>query len=415
MPSVLNISRRAFLAQLSVFAGALSWIPMLVEAADRSKTSGKVRVGIIGVGSRGSKLLLHLQTIPQVKIVAVCDTYQPHLYGAKKMTDGHARTYQNYQDLLDQPDVDAVVIATPPSFHASITCDALGVGKHVFCEKVMALTLDDCKKMMRVQKETGRILQIGFQRLFDVRTIKAYEAIRQGKVGTLTCLKTHWHRNDSWRRTVKDPTREKSVNWRLYNDASGGLMAELASHQIVISNWILGAVPESVTGLGGINYWNDGRETHDNVSVIFRFPNGVLLNQTCILSNQHYGVVEQFMGSKGTIELEAGKLYLESQEPSPGIYQLIQSIEEKVFRTIPIGGASWVLNNNAEPKAEHLVEGLYMPSPTQLELEAFVESVSSNKLLPDLLDQSYQASVAVILANEAINRGKIVHWPQENM
>jgi predicted dehydrogenase len=291
----------------------------------------------------------------------------------------------------------------------------LGVGKHVFCEKVMALTLDDCKKMMRVQKETGRILQIGFQRLFDVRTIKAYEAIRQGKVGTLTCLKTHWHRNDSWRRTVKDPTREKSVNWRLYNDASGGLMAELASHQIVISNWILGAVPESVTGLGGINYWNDGRETHDNVSVIFRFPNGVLLNQTCILSNQHYGVVEQFMGSKGTIELEAGKLYLESQEPSPGIYQLIQSIEEKVFRTIPIGGASWVLNNNAEPKAEHLVEGLYMPSPTQLELEAFVESVSSNKLLPDLLDQSYQASVAVILANEAINRGKIVHWPQENM
>jgi predicted dehydrogenase len=410
-----NISRRDFLEQLSVVSGSLPWIALLAqgEAAAQTRASDRIRVGIVGVGSRGTKLLLHLQTIPEVEITAVCDDYPPHLYEAGRLTDGHARTFSGYGALLEQTDVDAVIIATPPDSHADIACDAMRSGKAVFCEKVMALTIEDCSRMMGVQRGTGRILQIGFQRLFDVRYLKAFEVVREGKLGQLTCLKTHWHRNDSWRRPVRDPRLERRTNWRLYKEASGGLMAELAAHQIVTSNWILGEVPTRVTGFGGVNYWKDGRETDDNISVVFSYPSGVLLTQTVILSNKHYGVVEQIIGSEATIELETGRLFLEASPPSPGIHQLLQSIQNQLFKTIPLGGASWVLTDQDRHRAEYLVDELRIPSPTQLELEAFVESVKSNKPIPDLLEQSYNASVAAILANRAIDASLVIEWPAE--
>ena len=138
-----NISRRDFLEQLSAVSGSLPWIALLAqsEAAAQTRASDRIRVGIVGVGSRGTKLLLHLQTIPEVEITAVCDDYPPHLYEAGRLTDGQARTFPSYETLIEQTDVDAVVIATPPDSHADIACNAMRSGKAVFCEKVMALTI----------------------------------------------------------------------------------------------------------------------------------------------------------------------------------------------------------------------------------------------------------------------------------
>jgi hypothetical protein len=125
--------------------------------------------------------------------------------------------------------------------------------------------------------------------------------------------------------------------------------------------------------------------------------------------------VEQIIGSEGTIELEAGKFYSENPPPSPGIQQLIRDIENQVFKTVPIGGPSWILNDSNKAKAEYLVDDLRIPSPTQLELEAFIESIKSGKPLPDLLAQSYYASLSAILANRAIDEQKMLSWPDETI
>jgi predicted dehydrogenase len=93
----------------------------------------------------------------------------------------------------------------------------------------------------------------------------------------------------------------------MYREYSGGLMAELASHQIDVANWAIGAEPISVVGTGGIDYWKDGRETCDNAQTIFEYPGGQKLVWSSILCNAHYDFNEQIMGDRGTIEITLGK------------------------------------------------------------------------------------------------------------
>lgn len=409
MPDLPDFSRRDFLTQISWLAVVAPWLTTLGDGRTSAQEDA-VRVGIVGIGSRGTKLLLHLQTIPGVKITAVCDDHPPRLYEAERLSKG-SKGYRDFESLLEAKDVDAVVIATPPNFHAEMACTAMQTGRDVFCEKVMALTLEDCHRTVRVQSETGQRLQIGFQRLFDVRYVAALEAVRSGRIGPITHMKAHWHRNDDWRRPLRDPRLDRRVNWRMYRDASGGLIAELAAHQIVTSNWMLGEVPARISGFGSINHWKDGRETHDNVSVTFAYPGGVSLTQTSLLSNRHAGVVEQVIGPEGTIELEAGSVFPEAVEPSPGIIQLLRDIEMMAFRTIPLGGPSWILSGG-RTKGTYLVGDLRIPSPTQLELEAFVESVRTKTPMPELLEESYHASLASILANRAVDEGRVVDWSE---
>ena len=142
------LSRRDFLTQVSWVAAAAPWfVPLMTTSAYAQDEP--IRVGLVGVGSRGTKLLLHLQTIPGVVIAAVCDNYSPNLVDAARRADG-ARRFTDYRALLDAQEVDALVIATPPSSHADISCAAMRTGCDVFCEKVMALTIEDCDRMMRV-------------------------------------------------------------------------------------------------------------------------------------------------------------------------------------------------------------------------------------------------------------------------
>ncbi|MDZ7765952.1 MAG: Gfo/Idh/MocA family oxidoreductase [Melioribacteraceae bacterium] len=94
--------------------------------------------------------------------------------------------------------------------------------------------------------------------------------VQDGECGEITHIRCNYNRNTDWRTKVDDPKMERLLNWRMYREYSGGLMAELCSHHINITNWLLDAVPHKITGMGGIDYYKDGRETYDNVNTIFR-------------------------------------------------------------------------------------------------------------------------------------------------
>jgi predicted dehydrogenase len=98
--------------------------------------------------------------------------------------------------------------------------------------------------------------------------------IREGEIGRVMHVYGYWHRNTNWRRPVPDPKFERLINWRMYKEYSGGLAAELGSHQIDVANWVFGALPETVIGSGGIDYWKDGREVDDNIQVVYLVPRG---------------------------------------------------------------------------------------------------------------------------------------------
>ncbi|MDM7461303.1 MAG: Gfo/Idh/MocA family oxidoreductase [bacterium] len=295
----MSLTRREFLKRSAVAAAAASFGTLIA----RANASEKVKVGVIGTGAQGQNLLRQLVSMPEAEVVAVCDVYLPNRTRAQEITQFRAQGYHDYRQLLERQDIEAVVIATPLHLHAPMTLDALQAGKHVFCEKAIAYSIDEARQMAQTAQRTGKILQIGHQRHYNDTYNQAYWLIKEGALGSITHVRVLWHRNNSWRRPVPDPKFERLLNWRLYKDYSHGLLTELASHQLDVVNWFLGALPLSVVGFGGIDYWKDGREVYDNVELIFNYPNGVRVMYTSITSNAYDGYGEWFFGDKGTMVL----------------------------------------------------------------------------------------------------------------
>jgi predicted dehydrogenase len=303
-----EVTRRDFLKTAAGVAAA-STLPGLGAPAILANPNPNevVNFGFIGTGSQGCELLKHLTTIPAGRCVATCDIYPVNLKKGVE-TIGTNPPYEDYRQLLDQKDVDAVLIATPLHLHAQMIIDGLNAGKHVFVEKSMFFKEEEAEPIRQTAAtHANQVLQTGLQRRSSLLYRVAMEMIQKGALGKVMFVRTQWHSNRDWRRPVVDPTLERQINWRMYRDYSGGLMAELASHQIDVelashqidvANWSFGAEPISVVGMGGIDYWKDGRETCDNVQAIFEYSGGRKMLFSSILFNAHHRFDEQILGDQ---------------------------------------------------------------------------------------------------------------------
>ncbi len=407
-------NRRDFIRAISVVAGSsmilsgLPWVKNLVADAN----TRVVRLGMIGMGSRGMLLHLMLKDIPNLDICCFCDDYTPHFDHAQQMLGPGAKGYRDYREMIDKENIDAVVIATPLHEHAHMTVDALNAGLHVFCEKAMAKTIPDCNDMVKAFLDSGKILYIGQQRIFNIKYQLAYDMIKEGKLGPITQIKAFWHRNNDWRRPVPSPELERKINWRLYHDYSCGLMTELACHHLQVANQIYDEVPESVWGTGSINHWKDGREVFDNVNLVYKYPGGAHVIYDSLISNKHYGLEVQVQGPKGTMELERGKMWEEFPPPAPGILSLINHLEKKVFEVVPVGGASWVPDDAISRKGDWIYEKALDEDGTRTQMESFVADVRNNRVDHYITKQGFYASIATLMGHEAIMNNEITYWPE---
>jgi predicted dehydrogenase len=345
------------------------------------KLDGKpVKTALIGTGDEGG-VLTGAHNPDYLEIVAVCDIRPSNLkrifegdkanlvarpglnriYGKKtaariKKFDG------DYQKMLEDPwvkdNVEAVIIALPLHLHAPAAIACMEAGKHVLCEKLMARTVADCKKMIRTARATDRILTIGHQRHYSLLYQHALDVIKSGQLGTIKHIRALWHRNNSWPllkdgQPVKDPitggdmirdgwrkavpkedrdklekaikdygydTLEQLVRWRLFRKYGGGLMAELGSHQLDACSIFLGKVhPLAVSGVGGKFFYDDERECDDNVFCTFEFPgpdyfakdkfkhgkiDEVVVTYSSINTNGFEPYGECIMGSRATMTVE---------------------------------------------------------------------------------------------------------------
>jgi len=409
-----NIDRRAFLKDLSLLAGtgvllgSSPWFNVFASPVNGKK----INVGVIGTGSRGQYLIECMNQVEAINITAICDDYKPSIELGIAKCQSAPEVYSDYRLLLEDKNIQAVVIATPLHLHAQMTIDSIDAGKHVFCEKAMAITIEECKAMVEKSLRDKKILQIGQQRMFHPRYLKALELVRGGRIGNITQVRAFWHRNNDWRRTLPNASLERKINWRLYRDYSRGLMTELATHQIQVSNWFTQMVPDYVMGSGSINYWKDGREVYDNVNLVYHYPNGTHLIYDSMISNIHYGLEEQIMGNRGTIEPELGKIYSESPPPAPGIVQLISDIEKGIFSSLPIGGASWIPDHSLDKTGSPLFDEKYKDENI-LQFEGFAQSIMKNERLEEHLEQAYYASVLSLMGDEAMQKNEIIKWKQE--
>lgn len=340
-----TLSRRSFLDRVlvaSAGAGMTAAAPWAAVAQARPGTGDRVRLGVIGVGGRGQALIQNILKTRNCTVSAICDPYAPHLARGRALAPAATPVFTDHRAMLDARGLDAVVVATPLDLHTKHTLDSLDAGLHVWCEKAMARTIADCGKMIEHARAQGKVLQIGHQRLFNPTYLNAMKRAKAGEIGTITQVRASWHRNRSWRRAVPEGGIDRELNWRLYRARSAGLMTELATHQLQVANWFMDAVPTRVMGSGSICFWKDGREVYDHVALVYDYPGGRKTIYSSLLNNARYGCEEQIQGSKGTIEPELGRIFMETPPASiPALARMRQDVQAGRKGAIPIGGATW--------------------------------------------------------------------------
>lgn len=427
----VDLSLRQFIKDLgyvtggAAMLGTVPWLQSFTPDTLREIKNQKAHIALIGTGSRGQYHIHHLLTMEHVEIVALCDIYPPNLEEAAKLCP-KAKQYTDYKKILESPDVDGVVIATPLNWHAPMVLDALSAGKHAFCEKSMALTMDECKAIYDAYQNTDRVLYFGMQRMFDEKYIKGIQMIHSGLIGDIVGARPHWFRNHDWRRPVPSPDLERQINWRLYRDSSAGLMTELASHQLEVCDWATKRIPQSVVGLGDIIYWKDGREVYDSVSLTYRYNNGVKITYESLISNKYNGMEDQILGSKGTMNLATGMYFLEGNDNvgDSAIEQLLSQIGNKVFTAIPAAGSSWRPETKKEYKPHYIIEGDYhindglsmigaVKDGSDEILSAFCQACITGEKGKDIVEEAYSATLLCLLGNQAMDEQRTIDFPDE--
>ncbi|HWC16818.1 MAG TPA: Gfo/Idh/MocA family oxidoreductase, partial [Terriglobales bacterium] len=399
------MNRREFIGRA---AGALGGTLLLGESANlfAKAPSDQIHIGIIGVGSRGQQLMRTFLRVPGVRFAGLCDVYEPRFSAGRKITNENTPIYHDYRELLAAPDIDAVIVSTPLSMHSEHIVAVLESGRHVYGEKSMALTVEQCDRVLDAVKRFGKHYQVGLQYHYAPWYQEVLRRIQAGKLGRVTQIYAYWHRNNSWRRPVPpggDAKLERLINWRLYKEYSGGLLAELGSHHINFANEVFGALPESVVGSGGIDFWKDGRETHDNVQVTFRYPAGQTLFFSAITTNRFTGDQVRVFGTDGSAVLTESDatLYYEPKRPESAVQQ--QTIVQHGIVTGATYKSELPYRGPGEPVA---VPEDKQGSPDYLACVSFINSIRNDKRPEVDEHKAWNEGVAVALGNQAIEKGQ---------
>ncbi len=396
MEKHLSFSRRKFLTAGGILlSGAALGLPSILRAA---APAAKVRIGLIGAGSRGTGLATLLKQIPEVELAACCDPIPAHLANGMQQAAPKAKAYDNYKALLENKELDAVIIATPLYTHFEIASAALDAGKHVYLEKSMTYDIPQSLALLKKVQESKLVFQVGFQyRYYDLYK-RVKQAIDEQWLGAITGFECQYHQNSNWRRPNNDPAMERKINWRMYREYCGGPLSELCAHQIDMVHYFLGTHPVSVVGTGGINFWKDGRDTYDSIRTVYEYPGGVQASVSSMLSNAYRDYNIRILGTRATIDISRTKalIYPESKTVKRETIDGVTNATVKV----PVAGEELVYRAPGEPN----------PEPTIYALTDFAACIRDGKKPVSSAATAHIASVAIIMGNTAADTHQQQTW-----
>ncbi len=251
--------------------------------------SEKLNIAVIGASSMGLSHMKGVMNNENANLIAVCDTDENALAEAKEKYDIPVAV-TDYRQLVNSNDIDAVIIVTPDQLHLEMTAAFLRTGKHVLCEKPMALNTQECEEMMRVQQETGNMLMIGQVCRCTPAFILAKEIVESGRIGELFFVESEYAHNYE--------KAEGKNSWRKTPERSGFIGG--GCHAVDLLRWIAGD-PTEVTAYSNHKCMIDW-PTDDCTIGIYKFPNNVIgkvfVSTGC---RRDYTMRTVLYGTKGTI------------------------------------------------------------------------------------------------------------------
>jgi predicted dehydrogenase len=364
-----SLNRRAFLAVAGSAVAAQAWAPG-VAAQSPSDT---IRVGVIGVGGRGSVLLNTLLGIPGVQVVAICDLKADRIETAQQLVAEKGQTKPwgtpEWKKLLEKEGVDAVISALPVDLHAACYLDVIAAGKDLYGEKPLCMTIADCDKVAAAAKGSQQIVQIGFQRRADPRFIETMKQVHQGELGQLVEGRVAW--SNDW---------GPLMDWFGLRRRSGDWMVEQAVHNWDIMNWANNCRPVRACGLGRSGYFKDrqpDRDVHDYYSGVLEYENGVIVNiiHSWLPPKKFGDEYSRLIGTQGGVDFNTG------------VFSYRRELEKP-------------------DRVGHHFEGAI--NNTKLGLEAFVKSVRTRQAPVATVDHGRAAVATCLLMRTAVYERRMV-------
>lgn len=366
-------------------------------------SSAPLSIGIVGCGDRGRGILSVLKELQeQFKVAAICDVLDFRLDDTRKNCEASVKVYKDYRQLLDDKNVDAVVIATSLNMHFPIAADALKAGKHVYLEKAMTYNIPEALELVKLSRQyPQQVLEVGHQYRYTPLYFKVKEMISKGYLGDVTQIDCRWDRNWNWRRPVPAGYTDEQVNWRMYKKYSGGLPAELLSHQMDFINWAFDTHPDEIMGAGGIDHYDDGRETYDNVQAILRYnKKGMIGNFGATCGNAKEGYIFKIKGTKGMVSLL----------PHDGVFYPEKEAKKELETVDGVTGATkivWNTDGGIPIMTEKLKDG------TWYAFREFYSCITEKRLPASNVLTGATTAICVHLSNEAIFSHTIRQWKPE--
>ena len=270
------------------------------------QANSKISVGLIGSGGRGSYDASIVNADPRARVTALCDLFDDRIETAtQKVKAVGPRVYKDFEKMLAAPDIDAVVIATPPFEHPRMLEAAVQARKHIYCEKPAGVDLEGVKRVIAAGRKADpkKNLSFGFQQRYGPVYLEAFKRLQEGRIGTLANARGFWIDHDPFKRVAyPDPKVEKLRNWFAYRDLSGDFIVEQDCHNLDVLHWFLNARPVRAVGLGGRKVRTD-MEILDHLTLSYEFPNGIHVNfEANQISPAGFRKVgEEFTGTSGLL------------------------------------------------------------------------------------------------------------------
>lgn len=474
--------------------GLSSDAPSILPSTSKGSSEQIVRLGIIGVGSRGTALLrtagfmqtkeytklvsnakkedkraqskletFHNQHLLNVQVIGICDVFDLHAQKAIEVAsqgiqpngqpakNNQVKRYHRYQDLLANPDIDAVIIATPDFHHAQMTIDAVKAGKHVYCEKAMTLNEEELHQVYAAVKKSGIVFQLGHQNSKNETFKKAKEIIDRNILGKVTLIETTTNRNSkkgAWIRHLDPqgnpkPGNPESIDWeqwlgntpkipfnleRYYGwprwfDYDTGLAGQLFSHEVDAMNQIMGfGIPQSVTSSGGIYFHKEERDMPDTFQSILEFPNRqfTMLYSASLANSRSRGRV--FMGHDASMQVGSSIELIANADSTQykdkiknGLLNVDQAFYSYPPTPILVDGVSSATEKYYADRGliDTKVQGKSMDI-THLHMKEWIDVIRHGGTTGCDIEKAFADTVAVLMVHKSYVENRKVEWDPIN-
>lgn len=441
-----NVSRRNFIGKTAV---PLTGTALSVSAASPMSavsykniigSNDRIHIGFLGCGarSRGHQNMVRMSAKDKnLGVVAVCDLWTKNRESTaarcKELFDAEVQKFKYSEEMVHMPELDAVMLATGDFQHAKILAEVVNAGKDCYCEKPMALSVDEAKLARKAVLASKQVVQMGSQWISDPIQLKVRDIVRSGKLGQITKIEQVWNDNGPRWHDPKDPDvaaiKEEDTDWnrwllgkpyepfdpwkyfefRIFREYSGGITSQWMSHAIgLVHFYTHTAIPDSMVANGGIFGWPDIRQNPDTFQALAGYNDAKFLYSYASSYANKFGDYTCIRGKDGTLFAHGGEgsprwFFIPEHLNLPGGFDFYEGLKEAVR----IGKAEMITTEEYGMK----LPPVHLSDDSKYHMDNWVDSMRSrNPNTNGNIHTGFWHSVGSIMATQSYREGKKLYW-----